>query len=348
MNSARILLVAGLLFSTSLQSVEAQAAPCLRGINLSGAEFGKPGGAINSDYTYPSDFTFGYFAGQGFDTIRLPFQWERLQPQLMQDLDAGELNRLLEAVTMARIHGLTIILDPHNYARYHDQVIGSQSVPHGAFADFWRRLATVFANQSDVVFGLMNEPHDIPASQWLISANAAIAAIRGAAGARNLVLVPGTAWTGAHSWQRKFESGSNADVMVGIVDPEKRFAFEVHQYLDSDFSGTTDSCSRALGAVKALTSFSNWLRENNFRGYLGEFGAAGSPECLAGLSGMVNVVESNRDIWLGWSYWVAGDWWSPEEPLNIQPTEEGDRPQLSALKAALADEKNRKGECKYF
>ncbi|HBF28585.1 MAG TPA: cellulase, partial [Rhizobium sp.] len=45
----------------------------------------------------------------------------------------------------------------------------------------------------------------------------------------------------------------------------------------------------------------------------------------------------NRDLWVGWSYWVAGDWWSASEPLNIQPTAAGDRPQLAGLKPYLMD-----------
>ena len=45
----------------------------------------------------------------------------------------------------------------------------------------------------------MNEPHVQTASEWLGSANAAIAAIRGA-GASQEILVPGTDWDGAWTW----------------------------------------------------------------------------------------------------------------------------------------------------
>ncbi len=46
-----------------------------------------------------------------------------------------------------------------------------------------------------VIFGLMNEPHDLPTENWLTAANVAIAAIR-ATGATNLITVPGNAFTG--------------------------------------------------------------------------------------------------------------------------------------------------------
>jgi len=61
------------------------------------------------------------------------------------------------------------ILDPHNYMRYNDpsqqpmtgSVIGNSSDPKAAttaqFGAFWGELAGRFANNSKVIFGLMNE-----------------------------------------------------------------------------------------------------------------------------------------------------------------------------------------------
>ncbi len=317
---------------------------CFRGINLSGAEFGEPPGTAGKDYVYPSNETIDYFASKGFTSVRLPFLWERLQPRLGAELDPAELARLVEAVGRLRERGLRVVLDPHNYARYRGEPIGSAAVPAATFADFWGRLARVFANQPDVSFGLMNEPHDISAGQWLEGANAAIAGIR-EAGAGNLVLVPGTAWTGAHSWLTSSAAGANGDVMLGVVDPSDHYAYEVHQYFDSNFSGTSSSCDRGADAVAAVEAFTQWLRDHDKRGYLGEFGVPADEACVGTLADMVRVVESNRDLWVGWAYWVAGDWWPPSEALNIQPTIEGDRPQLAGLAPALKDLSSSAAEC---
>lgn len=329
--------VAAALAILGVVSGPAQAAdPCFRGVNLSGAEFGKPEGVAGTDYTYPSDETITYFAKKGFTSVRLPFLWERLQPQLRGELDPGELGRLKESVEKLRAAGLRVVLDPHNYARYHDGVIGSDSVSSDDFADFWGRLARPFANQPDIAFGLMNEPHDMPAEQWLDAANAALARIRGER-ADNLVLVPGTAWTGAHSWQGGGYGTPNGVAMLGVVDPVDNFAYEVHQYFDGNFSGTGEDCSRAGDAVAAVEDFTRWLREHGKRGYLGEFGVPKDEACVSALADMVAVVEGNRDLWVGWAYWVAGDWWPESEALNIQPTAEGDRPQIKGLAPALKD-----------
>lgn len=332
--------IGGAFLSLAITVGPAHAAgSCFRGINLSGAEFGSVGGEPGTDYIYPTEKTVQYFADKGFTSVRLPFLWERLQPKLNADFDPAELDQLQKTVKLIRASGMGVILDPHNYARYNNEVVGSPAVPTSAFADFWKRLSTLFAGQKDVSFGLMNEPHDMLATDWLTGANAAIAAIR-ASGAKNLVLVPGTSWTGAHSWEADGYGGSNADAMLGLVDPESNFAFEVHQYLDDDFSGTKNNCSRSADAVTALKSFTQWLRVHNQRGYLGEFGAPGGAECVEGLKAMIGVVESNRDVWTGWSYWAAGDWWPESEPLNIQPTKRGDRPQLKAMSAALKSMSN--------
>ncbi|MDH4440807.1 MAG: glycoside hydrolase family 5 protein [Rhizobium sp.] len=310
------------------------ASACLKGVNLAGAEFGDDGGAYGTAYTYPSDETIAYFAGKGFNSVRLPFSWSRLQPALNAAFDPAELTRLTDTVGKLRAAGLTVVLDPHNYARYRKELIGSAEVPAGSFAQFWTELAAVFGNQDGVIFGLMNEPHTMPTEQWLEAANAAIAAIR-TTGAKNLILVPGNAWTGAHSWTNDGYGGANGTVMLGVTDPLDHWAYEVHQYLDDDFSGTKDNCGRADDAVQAIERYTQWLRQNGKRAYLGEFGVPGTESCISAVTRMVAQVDSAKDVWVGWAYWAGGDWWPEDEALNIQPTLLGDKPQLRGLMPAL-------------
>ncbi|WP_407048478.1 glycoside hydrolase family 5 protein [Methyloraptor flagellatus] len=307
---------------------------CLRGVNLAGAEFGRLPGVPNRDYAYPSPETIGYFARTGMTVIRLPFRWPRLQPELNRPFDKDELARLETAVRTIRDEGLVVVLDPHDYAHRDEKPIGSAEVPVGAFAEFWSRLATRFAGDPGVVFGLMNEPYGITARQWLPSANAAIAAIR-KTGAKNLVLVPGTSWTGAHSWFAEMDGGSNATVMAEIVDPADHFAYDVHQYLDKDFSGTTPDCSRGPDAAAAIDRLSDWLKASKRRAFLGEFGASRDKECLAALKTLVARVDARPEAWVGWSYWAAGDWWDKTYMFSMQPVGPVDRPQLTTLLPTL-------------
>lgn len=336
------------LTALSLSVQAGMAADCemsLRGINVAGAEFGKPGDPYGQGYIYPAQETIDSLAADKFNAIRLPFLWERLQPKLNGILDPTELSRLQNTVEEARANKMVVILDPHNYARYGGQLIGSPNVPVTAFADFWKRLSAVFANDQDIIFGLMNEPHNIAAEDWLTAANAALKSIRDI-GAGNLVLVSGTAWSGAHSWSQDFYGSSNASVMTGVKDPLNNFAFEVHQYADGDYSGKNANCSQMAGAVSAIQSFTDWLNTNKYQGFLGEFGTTSDLQCLKGLKQMVDIIESNPNAWIGWAYWASGDWWPKNSPMIIQPDlRNGGSAQLSTLKTVLDDPNTTRQVC---
>ena len=174
------------------------AASCLRGINISGAEFGSAGGVLNKDYTWPSTETLDYFAAKGFNSVRLPFRWERLQPVLMGPLDEAELSRLMETVELIRARKMRIILAPHNFARYNERVVGSTDVPKEAFADFWAKLAAEVGSHKAIYgYGLMNEPHGLGSDAvWPAAAQAAVDAIR-AVDKTNTIIVGGDDWSSA-------------------------------------------------------------------------------------------------------------------------------------------------------
>ena len=308
----------------------------LTGVNIAGAEFAgrKIPGIPGRDYFYPSKATIDYFAAKGMNAIRLPFLWERIQPQLNAVLDPAETRRLEDVVHYANAKGLYVVLDVHNYANYRQHVIGSPEVPVEALAGLWSRLAPLFNNNAKVGFGLMNEPKGLATETWLAAANAAIAAIR-RGGAQNLILVPGNGWTGAHSWFSRNYGSPNSDVMLGIVDPADNYVYEVHQYLDSNYSGTHPECRNETVGVTTLKAFTDWLHRHHQRGFLGEFGAGRDQTCLAALDAMLKFIDENRDVWAGWTYWAAGAW-PPSYFTSVQPADGADRPQMAVLLNHLA------------
>jgi cellulose 1,4-beta-cellobiosidase len=180
----------------------------------------------------------------------------------------------------------------------------------------------------------MNEPHTMPTEQWLAAANTALAAIRNA-GATNVVFVPGNAWTGAHSWNQNYYGTPNGTVMKGVVDPGNNFVFEVHQYLDGDSSGTSDTCVSTTIGVERLQDFTSWLRTNGYRGFLGEFAGGANTTCDQAVDAMLSFVESNRDVWTGWAWWAAGPWWG-DYIFTLEPKDGADRPQMATLAEHLS------------
>jgi endoglucanase len=302
------------------------------GTNLSSAAFGPIPGVYGTDYIYPPHSDVDYFTAKGFRILRIPFLWERMQPTLGQPLDPTELGRLTDLVTYATSRNAYVLVDPHNYARYDGNVVGDTDAGGATaaqFGDFWSRLATVFAGNPAVVFGLMNEPYGMATELWLADANAAIAAIR-TAGAQNLIFVPGNGYTGAYDWTDSAYGTPNATVMLGVKDPLDNYAFEVHQYLNSDSSGSQPTCVSATVGSARLTAFTQWMSANHVRGFLGEFGVSSDPTCLSALDDMLSYVDQHRDGWIGWTWWSAGPWWG-SYMFSIEPTNGQDAPQMATL-----------------
>ncbi|MBI5531387.1 MAG: glycoside hydrolase family 5 protein [Deltaproteobacteria bacterium] len=304
--------------------------PLLAGVNLSCAEFaaGKIPGSYGTDYIYPSADEVDYFVGKGMNTFRLPFLWERLQPASPGPLDATEETRLSTIVSHALGKGAYVILDPHNYARYYGTVMGEGNAI-AALADLWSRLAGKYKAEPHVLFGLMNEPNGLATETWRDAANASIKAIRDA-GASNLILVPGNAWTGAHSWSSDWYGTANAVAMLDIVDPGNNYVFEVHQYLDSDSSGTSDQCVSTTIGSERLQGFTDWARTHGKQAFLGEFAGARNDTCYQAVDDMLSYFDQNRDVWMGWTWWAAGPWWG-DYMFTLEPDNGADRPQMAIL-----------------
>ena len=302
-----------------------------RGVNLAGADFGEGNlpGTFGVDYTYPTNAEATYFKSKGMNVIRLPFRWERLQPTLNAALDPTELNRLQTFVNQAIAAGHTVVLDPHNYARYKNNIIGASSVTNANFADFWGRLATVYKNNPAVIFGLMNEPNTMSTETWVAAANAAIASIR-AVGANNVIAVPGNGWTGAHSWDQNWYGTANSIAMLSIKDSANNIMFEAHQYLDSNSSGTSDVCVSPTIGAERLVTFTNWLRTNGKKGFLGEFAGGNNATCNQSIANMLAYMQANADVWAGWTWWAAGPWWGGYI-FTIEPSNGVDDPKLTNL-----------------
>ena len=349
---AAVVAAASLMSAVLTTPSAADAAMQYTGVNLAGGEFAsqnKPG-RYGYDYAYPTAAEVNYYVGKGTNVFRMPFLWERVQRGLDQPLYADDLTKIKTFVNTATNAGAYVVLDPHNYGKYNGVYIGSAGGPTDAqFANLWSQLATEFKGNSKVIFGLMNEPTQV-STTWVGSANAAIAAIR-AAGATNQIFVPGVRWTGAHSWYTGTTANpSNASTMVNIVDPGDNYAIEVHQYVDSDSSGThhTEIANNdTMIGAKRLQSFTTWARTNNVQAFLGEFAVAnsiiGTGSTQIGdetIANMLDYMETNNDVWAGFSWWAGGPRWNNYpfdiEPLNIGTASEQDRESMMLLEPYMA------------
>jgi endoglucanase len=278
------------------------------GINLTGAEYIGPAGQKTGIDYFPTHSEIQYFAAKGMTDIRLAISWENLQPQLGGALDAAYLGKLEDDVAYAKSLGVNVIIDMHNYGEYNGNLIGSSAVPTSAFADVWSKLAGAFANSSNVMFDLMNEPQQASATDWLGIVNQAISAIR-TTGATQEILVSGAYWDGAFNWT----ATDNASVMGkpgAIVDPLNNYAIEVHQYLDADTSGSHNTVVSATIGVERLQAVTDWARAAGQKLFLGEFGVSDDSLSLSALTNMLTFLKANSDVWQGATYFAAGPAWN--------------------------------------
>lgn len=313
---ASILLVLYLAFYAN-QAIAAPGGMWLEGVNISGGEFNQTTvpGVYGTNYIYPSNAELDYFSSKGMTCVRVPFSWERMQPAPNGPLDPSELSRLDSVVAAATARKLWTIIDPHDYGAYQNVTIGVPGgYPNSMFADFWSRLAAHYANNSKVVFGLMNEPvgSSMTPATWAATAQAAINAIR-AARANNLILVPSTYWEHPVNFVQL-----NANAMISITDPANNFSYEVHQYLDYDGSGTHPDYLSVSDAVATLSGFTSWLLQNHRTAFLGEIGVTSAQGALADLSAMLQYMHNNSAAWTGFAYWTAGAWYPADYMFSVE------------------------------
>ena len=82
----------------------------------------------------------------------------------------------------------------------------------------------------------------------------------------------------------------------------------MHQYLDSDGSGTSATCVSSTIGSERLQDATAWLASVGLKGFLGEIGAGSNDVCVAAVQSALCEMQSS-DVWLGALWWAAGPWW---------------------------------------
>ena len=117
---------------------------------------------------------------------------------------------------------------------------------------------------------------------WANSVQAAVTAIRKAGATSQIILLPGDDYT---SVSNSVSSGS-AVALANVTNLDgsiRDLVFDVHQYLDSDGSGTHVSCV-SNHIEDAFSPLATWLRQNARVALLSETGGGSDdPSCLIGM-----------------------------------------------------------------
>lgn len=330
--------------TTELKSINNKNSIQPFGVNLACAEFaeGHIPGEYGVHYIYPSAAELDYFKMKGLELIRLPFKWERLQPELFGSLDTVELNQLKNFVTEAEKRNMPVILDLHNYGRRFvdgkKTIIGNENLKIAHFADFWKKMASEMSSFTNIYgHGLMNEPHDMEESPecWFDIAQNAIYAIR-EVDMEKTIIVGGDDWSSTERWLQQ------SDTLKNLIDPAGNLMFEGHVYFDYDASGSykqsydKEECNPQKG-IERVKPFVGWLNENGFRGIIGEYGVPDTDNRW--LETMDNFLSYLQSEGVNATYWAAGPWWGKYK-LRLTPNNGEDRPQMKIVEKYLQTTEN--------
>jgi endoglucanase len=338
------------------------------GVNLSGFEFSTmPNASVipnlseadkNTDL---SDLTeTAHFLNEGANTVRLPIRWAYIKPEGPESttpFDTSYFDSLyIPALETITLHGYYAIIDLHSYMHY--STVGNQVAgcggpdgycPDGTlntsindYVSTWSQIWQQIKKQPNVkadklFFDVVNEPstktgETLTPKQAFVMQVAVIKQLQ-QEGFPGYFMVEGVSWTGLHSW----EDSGNAQQFTranfekaGITDLSK-IIINVHQYLDSDYSGTHDNCLQDLNTTGPngfnLNAFVQYLQDNKLKAMVTEFGvgrdqnSCSQPfnDFLTYLNGNAYTPEKGYGF-LGWTAWSTGHGWG-DYNLRIQPND---------------------------
>jgi endoglucanase len=153
------------------------------------------------------------------------------------------------------------------------------------------------------IFDTNNEYHDMDQTLVLNLNQAAINGIRGVGATSQYIFAEGNSYSGAWTW------ASVNDNLKALTDPSNMLVYEMHQYLDSDGSGTSATFVNSTIGLDRVESATAWLQANNKIGVIGEFAAGANSVCMSAVTGMLSYLKENDDVWSGALWWGGGPWW---------------------------------------
>ena len=286
-----------------------------RGVNLSGLENGETvfPGTINVDFTQNSASYYQYIKRKGFNLVRLPFLWERIQPDLNGDLDTTYKGYIDNNISWAADEGLAILLDVHNYGRRNvagnEQVIGDGTLTQAHFVDLWTKISAAYKDNTTVLgYNLMNEPHNMPVAStpttykttatWTLAAQAALNAIR-ANGDTHIITVNTDWWSSVPNYLDSFAYGSNPDMWITDTLEDKLW-LQLHCYFDSTYEGAYANADRFWSGSELdirflgdkLIAIGEWAQSKGVTIFLGEYAVpSGDNAYLTALSDVLKIMD---------------------------------------------------------
>ncbi|ODO00419.1 hypothetical protein I350_07059 [Cryptococcus amylolentus CBS 6273] len=315
-------LLAPMAQAAPTHQVEKRALPRLGGVNLAGCEFGiQQDGSATGGAKCPDVSLVAHYVADGANAFRIPFGWQYITPSWSStSFNTGYFNAFDKVVRAVLNKGAYAMIDLHNYARWDGKIVGQGGPTNADLASMWSLLAKKYANEPKVIFGIMNEPHDLNMDTWATTVQASVNAIRAAGATSQAIALPGTVYDAVGVW-----GSGQSDAMLRITDPahgndKSLLIIDAHQYLDDPPSGVSREC--ANNGVANLQYFERWLNKNGRKAIISETGGGNTASCVKNLGEEINYIKTHPNVFVGFTVWAAGSWPADYE-LNINPDANG-------------------------
>ncbi|KAL6884764.1 glycoside hydrolase family 5 protein [Trichoderma evansii] len=240
----------------------------------------------------------------GLNVFRISATWQFVTNNTvdgpLDELNWGSYNKVIDACLET---GAWCMIDMHNFARYNGGIIGQGGVDDSVFVNLWVQIAKYYEKNDKIIFGLMNEPHDIDINIWAQTCQKVVTAIRNAGATSQMILLPGTNFASVET----YVSTGSADALAAIKNPDGStdlLYFDVHKYLDINNSGSHVLCT--TDNVQAFEDFASWLRTNKRQAIISETGASMDPSCMTDFCAQNKAIMANSDVYIGFVGWGAG------------------------------------------
>ncbi|KAL7930108.1 glycoside hydrolase family 5 protein [Trichoderma chlorosporum] len=240
----------------------------------------------------------------GLNVFRISATWQFVLNNTvdgeLDELNWGSYNKVIDACLET---GAYCMIDMHNFARYNGGIIGQGGVSDQIFVDLWVQIAKYYVDNDKIIFGLMNEPHDLDINLWAQTCQKVVTAIRKAGATSQMILLPGTNFASVET----YVSTGSAAALANITNPDGStdlLYFDIHKYLDINNSGSHVECT--TDNVEAFNDFATWLRQNKRQAIISETGASMDPSCMVDFCAQNQAISNNSDVYIGFVGWGAG------------------------------------------
>jgi endoglucanase len=282
---------------------------------------------------------FAAFQATGFDHVRLPIRFDaHASDDPPYTIAPKFLERIDWAIDRATAHHLAIVLDMHHFNELHR----SPEKHADQFVELWKQIASRYRDRPrNVVFELLNEPHDKLTSDVYNPILArALAAVR-AIDAKRLVIVDCVFWANADKLDELALTNADPNLIVSfhmyqpiLFTHQGLTAFMPAEYGTKGivFPGPPKAPVDPVAGARAVPWVSTWFDDYNHKGaaenpsgpktideqfhyataytartklplYMGEFGVGDAADPDSRARWLRTVRERAEHEHIGWAYW---------------------------------------------